>query len=331
MIDRELAAYLQEVKLLDPGPVSIRPLTGGVSSDIVVVEQGDRAFVVKQALAKLNVADDWFADVGRNRVECQALEYCAGVMPTAVPRLLHADPDVPLFVMEYLGQECVAWKTPLVEGDIQPAIASSSAEVLAQLHIHSWGKEDLRRQFDTRDNFRALRIEPYLLTTGRRNPDLDAQFREEAERLYNSEQALVHGDYSPKNILVSSTRIVIIDWEVAWFGDPAFDAAFLLCHLYLNAFYHRRRFGDDILLAQTARTTYLDALGQERAAPVRERVARLLLMLLLARIDGKSPVEYITQEGDKTLLRSFAAGMLAEGCLDFEDIDRSYKKLLEKG
>ena len=95
MIDRELAAYLQEVKLLDPGPVSIRPLTGGVFSDIVVVEQGDRAFVVKQALAKLNVADDWFADVGRNRVECQALEYCAGVMPTAVPRLLHADPDVP--------------------------------------------------------------------------------------------------------------------------------------------------------------------------------------------------------------------------------------------
>jgi hypothetical protein len=36
--DRELAAYLQEVKFLDPGPVSIRPLTGGVSSDIVVVD-----------------------------------------------------------------------------------------------------------------------------------------------------------------------------------------------------------------------------------------------------------------------------------------------------
>ena len=83
--------------------------------------------MVKQALAKLKVADDWFADVSRNRVECQALEYCAGVMPTAVPRLLHADPDVPLFVMEYLGQECVAWKTPLVEGDIQPAMASRSA------------------------------------------------------------------------------------------------------------------------------------------------------------------------------------------------------------
>ena len=146
MTDRELALYLQEVKLLESGPVSITPLTGGVSSDIVLVEQGDRAFVVKQTLAKLKVADDWFADVGRNRVECQALEYCAGLMPTAVPRLLHADPDVPLFVMEYLGQECVAWKTPLVEGDIQPAIASSSTEVLAQLHIHSWGKEDLRHQ-----------------------------------------------------------------------------------------------------------------------------------------------------------------------------------------
>ena len=331
MTDRELALYLREAKLLESGTYEITPLTGGVSSDIVVVEQGGRAFVVKQALAKLKVADDWFADVGRNRVEYQALQYCAGVMPTVVPRLLHVDPDVPLFVMEYLGQECVAWKTPLVEGDIQPAIASSSAEVLAQLHIHSWGDEDLQRRFDTRDNFRALRIEPYLLTTGRRNPDLEAQFREEADRLYNSRQALVHGDFSPKNILVSSTRLVVIDWEVAWFGDPAFDAAFLLSHLYLNAFYHRRRFGGDIRLARTARTTYLDALGKKRAGPVRERVARLLLMLLLARIDGKSPVEYITKEGDKALLRGFAAGMLAEGCLDFEDIDRSYEQMLEKG
>ena len=138
----------------------------------------------------------------------------------------------------------------------------------------------------------------------------------------------MHGDFSPKNILVSSKRMVVIDWEVAWFGDPAFDAAFLLSHLYLNAFFHRHRFGDDILLAQTARTTYLDALGQQRAAPVRERVARLLLILLLARVDGKSPVEYITQEGDKALLRGFAAGMLAEGRLGFEDIDRSYKQML---
>jgi hypothetical protein len=127
MTDRELALYLREAKLLESGTYEITPLTGGVSSDIVVVKQGGRAFVVKQALAKLKVADDWFADVSRNRVECQALEYCAGVMPTAVPRLLHADPDVPLFVMEYLGQECVAWKTPLVEGDIQPAMASRSA------------------------------------------------------------------------------------------------------------------------------------------------------------------------------------------------------------
>ena len=143
--------------------------------------------------------------------------------------------------------------------------------------------------------------------------------------------ALVHGDFSPKNILVSATRLVVIDWEVAWFGDPAFDAAFLLSHLYLNAFYHRRRRGSDIRLAQTARSAYLEALGDRRAAHLPEQVATLLLMLLLARIDGKSPVEYITEAKDKAHLRGFATALLANGRLGFDDIDRAYKHMLETG
>ena len=143
--------------------------------------------------------------------------------------------------------------------------------------------------------------------------------------------ALVHGDFSPKNILISDTKVVIIDWEVAWFGDPAFDAAFLLSHLYLKAFYHRRRFGGDIRLAQTARGAYLEGLRDKGAAPLAGRVARLLLMLLLARIDGKSPVEYITEDEDKARLRGFATAMLADGRPGFDDIDLAYVHMLETG
>ncbi len=331
MTETELERYLRDAGLLRAGPTQITPLTGGVSSDIVVVSQGQRSFVVKQALAKLKVADEWFSNVDRNRVECQALEYCGRVMPAAVPKLLHADPEVPLFVMEHLGPDWVNWKTPLVRGDIQLSIAERAARFLADLHRHSWEDEELRRRFDTGDNFYALRIEPYLLTTGRRNADLRAMFQREAERLSECRLALVHGDFSPKNILISDTKVVIIDWEVAWFGDPAFDAAFLLSHLYLKAFYHRRRFGGDIRLAQTARGAYLEGLRDKGAAPLAGRVARLLLMLLLARIDGKSPVEYITEDEDKARLRGFATAMLADGRPGFDDIDLAYVHMLETG
>ena len=112
MTEKELEHYLRDAGLLGPGSALITPLTGGVSSDIVIVSQDQRSFVVKQALAKLKVADEWFGDVGRNRVECRALEYCGRAIPAAVPKLLHADPKVPLFVMEYLGADFVDWKPP---------------------------------------------------------------------------------------------------------------------------------------------------------------------------------------------------------------------------
>jgi enolase len=43
MTNRELALYLQEAELIDPGPPSITPLTGGVSSDIVVLVEAIEA------------------------------------------------------------------------------------------------------------------------------------------------------------------------------------------------------------------------------------------------------------------------------------------------
>ena len=166
-------------------------------------------------------------------------------------------------------------------------------DLLARIHRRSTGEEEARRLFDTTPNFFQLRIEPYLLATGAWHPDLRVQFESEAARLEAARECLVHGDFSPKNILVSHDRMVLLDCEVAWYGDAAFDLAFMLNHFFLKALWHRPREAGFRQMVDGFWSAY------QRARPTPEldaRVGRLLLMLLLARVDGKSPVEYLNAE-----------------------------------
>ena len=84
--------------------------------------------------------------------------------------------------------------------------------------------------------------------------------------------------------------MVLLDCEVAWYGDAAFDPAFFLTHLFLKELWHRPRQAGMRRMVDEFWSAYLAA----RPVPdLDQRVARLLLMLLLARVDGKSPVEYL--------------------------------------
>jgi aminoglycoside phosphotransferase (APT) family kinase protein len=295
---------LKSAGLLDPGEaVECVPLSGGVSSDIVLVRRSGRgAFVVKRALPKLKVKDDWFADTGRNRAEQDWFAYVALFAPASVPRLLHCGDD--WFAMEYLGEGFAPWKTALLAGDVDSAVARKAGSLLGTIHRASWGDSTAHATFATTKNFHdELRIQPYLLTTGRRVPALRAHFEAEAERLGSTALALVHGDYSPKNLLICSGRLVIVDAEVAWFGDPAFDSAFLLTHLHLKAALHPVRRDACLGIGSEFWTAYHDALGPQLDADLERRVARLLLMLMLARVHGKSPVEYLSRKGQDTVTR----------------------------
>jgi aminoglycoside phosphotransferase (APT) family kinase protein len=210
-------------------------LTGGVSSEIYRVDDGVETFVVKRALAKLRVSEDWSADVGRNRFEQSYLSYVGQFLPAAVPRVRQARPDHGYFTMEYLGPEFSNWKQLLMSGHCQVRHAILAAEVLGSIHAKSAGDEDAARLFDTGLNFRQLRTEPYFLTAARRHPELRQLIETEVERLESTHQCLVHGDFSPKNMLIHQDRLVLLDCEVAWYGDPAFDVAFLLNHLLLKS------------------------------------------------------------------------------------------------
>ncbi len=278
------------------------PLTGGVSSDILLIDDGQQPVVLKRALAKLKVAADWRADVSRNLYEQRYLDYVGRFLPTAVPRVLHRAPEQGFFLMEYLGSGYANWKSQLLAGEAELRHAREAARVMAVIHRQSWLDPAAGRDFDSTNNFWQLRLEPYLLATAEKHPAWARQLTEEAKRIAATRLCLVHGDYSPKNILVSSDRLVLVDCEVAWFGEPAFDVAFLLNHLLLKSLYHAPHDEPFVQLAHVAWQTYAEKSGDGEIEP---RVARLLPMLLLARIDGKSPVEYLTEPRPAEFVRQF--------------------------
>ena len=281
----------------------LTPLTGGVSSEIYRVDDGIRQFVVKRALAKLKVAADWYADTSRNAMEQAYIQYVGSILPEAVPQVIHADPQAGYFAMELLDGYA-NWKEELLDGRFSELVAKAAASALGKIHAASWADPSIAAKFDAIENFDQLRIDPYLRATAAKHPEVSEQLLAEAQRLRESRQCLMHGDYSPKNMLHRPGRFVILDCEVACHGDAAFDLAFLLNHLMLKGIFHAP--------AQTPLQGLFDCTVQAydqqlegRSPEILSATARLLPMLLLARVDGKSPVEYLsTQKQEK--VRSFA-------------------------
>ncbi|WP_395751825.1 phosphotransferase family protein [Prosthecobacter sp.] len=286
MTTEDLLPRLQSAGLITGTDICVTPLTGGVSSDIVLVESTTQKLVVKAALEKLRVKDDWFVDVSRNRVEQSFFEYVSPILPASVPRILGGGDG--WFAMEYLGDALQNWKAQLLAGHISADTACMAGEVLGRMHASSWNDPVAHERFATLPNFQALRIDPYLLTTAERVPDAAPFLRAEAARLAETKLALVHGDYSPKNLLVGPGRLIVLDAECAWFGDPAFDAAFLLTHLHLKGLLNPQA----LQLIPAFWSSYTAACGHD----LEQRTVILLLCLLLARAHGKSPAEYLSAE-----------------------------------
>jgi aminoglycoside phosphotransferase (APT) family kinase protein len=287
----------------------LTPLGGGVSCEIYLVEHGAERFVVKRALPKLKVKAEWFADVKRNRCEWEFIRYVAGFLPAAVPALQYCSATDNYFTMEHLNGQFSNWKQMLLAGKTDAENAERAGRLIAQIHRQSTGDPNAMRSFDTTPNFFQLRIEPYLLATAAKYPTLRPLFETEATRLAQTRECLVHGDFSPKNILASADRMVLLDCEVAWYGDPAFDVAFLLSHLFLKALFHAPRESGIKSMVEKFWSAYQT---QRPAAGLEPRVSRLLLMLLLARVDGKSPVEYLSS-AQQNFVRAFIRCELATG------------------
>jgi len=315
----------------DPDTASFEPLAGGVSSDIWKVATPEREFCVKRALSQLKVEAEWLAPVERNRFEVAWYEIAGAVVPGAAPSVLHHDAETMLCAMTYLDPASHRlWKSELRDGRADPAFAAEVGRRLAAIHAATAGDADVARRFPRSDIFHAIRLEPYLEATAARHPDLRDVLFGLSERTAATRLAMIHGDVSPKNILVGPHGPVFLDAECACIGDPAFDLAFCLNHLLLKSLWTpAARPGFSACYTALARA-YLDGVTWEPVAGIEARAASLLAGLLLARVDGKSPVEYVTHEADRERVRRCARARLFNPASELETLLAAWNRELDE-
>ena len=310
----ELNEFLFRTRLLERGETAVwTKLSGGVSSDIWRVRLPEKNVCVKRALARLKVAADWQAPTERNIYEWLWFRFVdENFDEKLVPRPLAHDAEMQMLAMEFLApEEFKVWKTELLEGKTDAAFAARAGKFLGKIHARSAFDQKIAEDFATERLFYALRIEPYLLATAEKHASVARQIKEIAEKTLAARIALVHGDVSPKNILVGRENPVFLDAETAWFGDPAFDLAFCLNHFLLkSAFQPQFEKGYKDCFNSFAES-YLSEVVWESRDELEKRAARLLPVLYLARVDGKSPVEYIRDEETKNKIRRAALAHIA--------------------
>ncbi len=320
-------AYLVGCGLITPavaGTATAQSLGGGVSNVVVRVDTSGRPgrLVLKQSLPRLRVAQEWLADPERIYREAASLQYLAGVLPaSALPKVVHEDRENCLFVMTAAPAEGVNWKDALLAGNVDTDVAKRVGALLGGIHQHSSVTDDRipeeLEQFADQRCFVQLRIDPYHRATAAVHPELANAIEIEAQRMLNRRLALVHGDYSPKNVIVAGSgaaaEVFLLDFEVAHLGNPVFDPAFMLNHLTLKAIHQPRLAGEYNAAARSFWSAYLNNAGPLAAdLPQFEReTIRQLGVLLLARIDGKSPAEYITSDEPKQRAKKLAKGILS--------------------
>lgn len=310
----QLAAPLARMGLIAPGETfAVTRLSGGVSCDVWKVERpGTGALVVKRALDKLRVAADWRAPPGRWKAEVAWLKLAHGIDPACAPPVVGEDEEAGLFAMTFLPHAPL-WKAELAAGRVDVAFAALVGRKLAAIHAATAGRADLAAQFDNGVQFLALRLEPFLLFTAARHEDVARQLKAIANSIGNARVALMQGDISPKNILIGKDGPVFLDAETACYGDPAFDLAYCLNHLLLKCVWHPEHAEKYLASFRALKDAYLQGITWEAPAQTESRAAKLLAALLLARIDGKSPVEYLADERDKDFVRQSAKGFLKSG------------------
>ncbi len=293
-------------------PGAVEALAGGVASDIWRVATARGPVCVKAARARLKVEQRWEVPVERNAYEVAWLETAAAICPGAVPRVLGHDPAAGFFVMDYLDpRDHPVWKEQLRDGRAEPATARAVGRALVAIHAATAGEAAVAARFPTDALFHALRPEPYLIATAARHPDLAGPLERLAASTLAVKKALIHGDVSPKNILVGRAGPVFLDAECACYGDPAFDLAFCLNHLLLKCLWNRPASPRFLACFDALAGTYLGAVDWEPAGALEARAAALLPGLLLGRVDGKSPVEYLRGEAERERVRAVARPLLA--------------------
>jgi 5-methylthioribose kinase len=305
--------------------VRVETLAGGVSNAVLRVEpEGGTPFVIKQAREQLRTEASWFSRLDRIWRETAAMGAIRPLLPAgAVPRILFEDRDNYLFAMDAVDARHIVWKKELLAGRIRPEVALRLADYLATIHRGTHGNAQVARQFDDRQIFVELRVDPFYRHIARVHPEIAGPSDALVDEMWRTRACLVHADFSPKNVLLVDSaqggpEIKLVDFETAHYGDPAFDLGFFLSHLMLKGVRAGRGADAYLQLARAFWENYslaIRSLTTQRGfapADLERRAVSHLAGCALARVDGTSPVDYLPHTWQRELVRSVCLRVMTE-------------------
>ncbi|MCL2619156.1 MAG: phosphotransferase [Defluviitaleaceae bacterium] len=327
-----LEQYLLDKQHIQPGDdCTITYCGGGVSGTVAFVRVNGRDMIVKQALAKLKVAEEWLCDPNRMQIEMKSNEVYHRHVPENVPEVYFYDHDNYIFGREAAPEHAVMWKSNLMEGRLDFVVAEKVMRSLVTVHNECSKDAEVAEFFADKTIFHDLRISPYLKFILNKHPQLTEYSQPIIDELMNSAITLVHGDYSPKNVMQDERKVYLLDFEVAHYGHPSFDLAFLSNHLILKSV-HKREFGaaylsmlDHVLNLYFGEMTFMDKQAMEAS------YLKLLPLLMIARVDGKSPVEYLVGNAQKQqLVRDMAYALINNKVLCRKEMVKLMRQYVEQ-
>ena len=286
--------YLTERNLLT-GNATVEVLTGGVSCVVLAVSSQDQDLVIKQALPELKTKAKWVADQRRAIVEADAMQVYHAITPENVPDLIDCDEANFVLTMSRLPRTCTNWKVDLLEGRIHPEMGEKLGQILAKWHNATAVDAAIKEKFMEGELFEQLRVRPFYRAVAAKNPNLQSVISPLIDEITTQKIALVHGDFSPKNILATAEQSpVVLDFEVAHTGNPVFDLAFLSAHLLCKIIATDSQVEKN-LLVQTA-NKFFNKYSETTRLTVSANLLNHLALIALARVEGVSPVNYLSTE-----------------------------------
>ena len=328
MLDESsVISYLTERKLLQSdsflGNATVEVLTGGVSCVVLAVKSPERELVVKQALPELKTKAKWVADQRRAIVEAEAMRIYQSITPDSVPELIDCDEANFTLTMSRLPNTCTNWKQDILEGRIYPEMGEKLGKILAQWHNATAVDSAIKTKFMEGELFEQLRVSPFYRAVAAKNPNLQSVINSLIAEITTEKIALVHGDFSPKNILATSDHSpIILDFEVAHTGNPVFDLAFVSAHLLCKTI-RTQSAAEKEAITSTA-LNFLGSYRQTCLLSIAESLPQHVALIALARVEGVSPVNYLVEPAQQKLVAITNVALL-DSTMTYEQLFESAK------
>lgn len=313
--------YMREHGWIDPQPARAELLGGGVSNIVLRVATAERMMVLKQSRPRLRTRDAWFSDLDRVHREQEVMQMLHPLLPAlTVPEVLFVDRTNYVFVMSHAPAGSRVWKEALLAGEIDLTLGERVGTVLGLMHEQTAVDTRLVEPFRDHAVYVQLRVDPFYRRVQERRPEVADAIAPVVDRMLTAKEALCHGDYTPKNILVHDRGFTLVDYETAHFGDPTMDLGLCLSHLVLKAVRRPARRRDYFELTRAVWRGYNQSIELAPKKPWQTHGIEHFAVCALARIDGTSPVEYLPAEPKREAVRRLARRVLWDGPTLWEDV-----------